>query len=248
MPEQSFATALTTGTPLLVVRDLHVGYGKKPILRGASYEVRAGECLTLLGANGSGKSTSMNAICGFVRPSSGSVRLDGTEIAGLAPHRIFAQGIAQVSQARDLFPDLTVEDNLRLGAMRRGGRAAAGTLARIYDRFPRLAERRRQATRTLSGGEQQMVAIGRALMSQPRLLLLDEPSGGLSPQFCEEIARIIDQLKAEGVTMLMVEQNLNLAFRAADRFIVLRDGQVVDGGDVRALAGDHDAIVRNIYL
>ncbi|MBU2959290.1 ABC transporter ATP-binding protein [Citreicella sp. C3M06] len=234
--------------PLLKIRDLHVGYGKKPILRGASYDVHPGECLTLLGANGSGKSTSLNAVCGFVTPTSGSVMLDGIETAGLPPHKIFAHGIAQVSQARDLFPDLSVEDNLRLGAMRRGGKQQAQTLSDIYERFPRLKERRRQATRTLSGGEQQMVAIGRALMSRPRLLLLDEPSGGLSPQFCEEIAQIIDRLKSEGVTLLMVEQNLNLAFRAADRFIVLRDGQVVDGGDVRAMAGDHDAIVRNIYL
>ncbi|MDO6585179.1 ABC transporter ATP-binding protein [Salipiger sp. 1_MG-2023] len=234
--------------PLLKIRDLHVGYGKKPILRGASYDVLPGECLTLLGANGSGKSTSLNAVCGFVTPTSGSVMLDGIETAGLPPHKIFAHGIAQVSQARDLFPDLSVEDNLRLGAMRRGGKQQAQTLSDIYERFPRLKERRRQATRTLSGGEQQMVAIGRALMSRPRLLLLDEPSGGLSPQFCEEIAQIIDRLKSEGVTLLMVEQNLNLAFRAADRFIVLRDGQVVDGGDVRAMAGDHDAIVRNIYL
>ncbi|MGI3164065.1 ABC transporter ATP-binding protein [Pseudooceanicola sp. 200-1SW] len=235
--------------PLLKIRDLHVGYGKKPILRGASYDVLPGECLTLLGANGSGKSTSLNAICGFVKPTSGSVLFDGVETAGLPPHKIFGHGIAQVSQARDLFPDLTVEDNLRLGAMRRGGKELSRSLAHVYERFPRLAERRRQATRTLSGGEQQMVAIGRAMMSRPRLLLLDEPSGGLSPQFCEEIAQIIDALKTEeGVTMLMVEQNLNLAFRAADRFIVLRDGEVVDGGDVRAMEGDHDAIVRNIYL
>ncbi|WP_118135606.1 ABC transporter ATP-binding protein [Oceanicella sp. SM1341] len=233
---------------LLTIRDLHVAYGPKPILRGAGFDVRRGECLTLLGANGSGKSTSMNAICGFVRPSAGSVSLEGTELAGRPAHAIFAQGVAQVSQARDLFPDLTVEDNLRLGAMRRGGRESGETLAHVYARFPRLAERRAQAARTLSGGEQQMVAIGRAMMSRPRLLLLDEPSGGLSPQFCEEIARIIDQLKADGVTLLMVEQNLNLAFRAADRFIVLRDGRVVDGGDVAAMAGDHDAIVRNIYL
>lgn len=235
--------------PLLKIRDLHVGYGKKPILRGASYDVLPGECLTLLGANGSGKSTSLNAICGFVKPTSGSVLFDGVETAGLPPHKIFGHGIAQVSQARDLFPDLTVEDNLRLGAMRRGGKELSRSLAHVYERFPRLAERRRQATRTLSGGEQQMVAIGRAMMPRPRLLLLDEPSGGLSPQFCEEIAQIIDALKTEeGVTMLMVEQNLNLAFRAADRFIVLRDGEVVDGGDVRAMEGDHDAIVRNIYL
>ena len=233
---------------LLSISDLHVNYGKKAILRGATYDVRKGECLTLLGANGSGKSTSMNAICGFVKPASGSVKLSGDELAGLDPHRVFAHGVAQVSQARDLFPDLSVEDNLRLGAMRRGAKKASQQLVLIYERFPRLAERRKQATRTLSGGEQQMVAIGRAMMSDPLLLLLDEPSGGLSPQFCEEIAQIIEVLKTDGVTLLIVEQNLNLAFRAADRFIVLRDGQVVDGGDVAAMEGDHEAIVRNIYL
>ncbi len=234
--------------PLMTVRDLHVAYGKKPILRGASFDVQAGECLTLLGANGSGKSTSLNAICGFVRPSSGSILLGGHDLAGLAPHQIFQHGVAQVSQKRDLFPDLMVADNLRLGAMRRGGKDAAQTLEQVYDRFPRLAERRKQATRTLSGGEQQMVAIGRALMSRPRLLLLDEPSGGLSPEFCEEIAQLMDGLKTDGVTMLMVEQNLKLAFRAADRFIVLRDGLVVDGGNVKAMEGNHDAIIKNIYL
>lgn len=233
---------------LMTIRDLHVAYGKKPILRGAGFDLYKGECLTLLGANGSGKSTSLNAICGFVQPASGSVSLGDQELVGLAPHRIFQHGVAQVSQKRDLFPDLTVTDNLRLGAMRRGAKQAARTLDQVYARFPRLAERRRQATRTLSGGEQQMVAIGRALMSQPTLLLLDEPSGGLSPEFCEEIALLMDGLKADGVTMLMVEQNLKLAFRAADRFIVLRDGVVVDGGDVKAMEGDHDAIIKNIYL
>lgn len=233
---------------LMSVRDLHVAYGKKPILRGADFDVQVGECLTLLGANGSGKSTSLNAICGFVMPASGAVLLDGQDLAGLAPHRIFQHGVAQVSQKRDLFADLSVEDNLRLGAMRRGGKQAAQTLGQVYDRFPRLSERRKQATRTLSGGEQQMVAIGRALMSHPRILLLDEPSGGLSPEFCEEIGQLMDGLKTEGVTMLMVEQNLSLAFRAANRFIVLRDGLVVDGGDVKAMEGDHDAIIKNIYL
>ena len=239
---------MDTPDTLMTVRDLHVAYGKKPILRGAEFDVNVGECLTLLGANGSGKSTALNAICGFVRPASGSILMDGQELSGLAPHQIFQHGVAQVSQKRDLFPDLTVADNLRLGAMKRGTKAAPETLDQIYARFPRLAERRKQATRTLSGGEQQMVAIGRALMSRPRLLLLDEPSGGLSPEFCEEIALLMDGLKAEGVTMLMVEQNLKLAFRAADRFIVLRDGLVVDGGDVKAMEGDHDAIIKNIYL
>lgn len=233
---------------LMTIRDLNVAYGKKPILRGASYDILKGECLTLLGANGSGKSTSLNAICGFVRPTSGSIKLGDQELIGLAPHQIFSHGVAQVSQGRDLFPDLSVEDNLRLGAMQRGSKSAASSLDSVYKRFPRLEERRKQPTRTLSGGEQQMVAVGRALMSQPRLLLLDEPSGGLSPEFCEEIAVLMDGLKAEGVTLLMVEQNLKLAFRAADRFIVLRDGAVVDGGDVKAMEHDHDAIIKNIYL
>ena len=244
---------MDTPETLMTIRDLHVAYGKKPILRGASYDILRGECLTLLGANGSGKSTSLNAICGFIPSTTGSIRLSGTdlgdrELVGEEPHKIFACGVAQVSQARDLFPDLSVADNLRLGAMRRGARTATQTLNNIYDRFPRLAERQRQAVRTLSGGEQQMVAIGRALMSQPKLLLLDEPSGGLSPEFCAEIARIMDGLKVDGVTLLMVEQNLKLAFRAADRFIVLRDGLVVDGGDVKAMEHNHDAIIRNIYL
>lgn len=233
---------------LMTTRDLHVAYGKKPILRGANYDLYIGECLTLLGANGSGKSTALNAICGFIPSTTGSIRLDERELVGLAPHTVFSCGVAQVSQSRDLFADLTVEDNLRLGAMRRGAKRAVDTLAELYQRFPRLGERRKQAVRTLSGGEQQMVAIGRALMSRPRVLLLDEPSGGLSPEFCQEIARIMDGLKADGVTMLMVEQNLKMAFQVADRFIVLRDGLVVDGGDVKAMENDHDAIIKNIYL
>lgn len=236
------------GDPVLEVRDLRVAFGPRPILCGASFAVCPNECLTLLGANGSGKSTALNAICGLVPARAGSVKFAGRELAGLPPHRIFALGIAQVSQARDLFPDLCVLDNLRLGAMRRGRAGAAARLAEVFEYFPRLAERRRQACRTLSGGEQQMVAIGRALMSGPRVLLLDEPSGGLAPEFCAEIAGLIDRLKAEGVTLLMVEQNLNMAFQVADRFIILRDGRVVDGGDVRAMAGDHEAIVKHIYL
>lgn len=236
------------GNPVLAVHDLHVAFGPRPVLRGASFAVRPNECLTLLGANGSGKSTALNAICGLVRPRAGSVKFAGAELAGLPPHRVFSLGIAQVSQTRDLFADLSVLDNLRLGAMRRGRAVASARLEDVFEYFPRLAERRRQACRTLSGGEQQMVAIGRALMSDPRVLLLDEPSGGLAPEFCAEIAGIIDRLKTGGVTLLMVEQNLNMAFRAADRFIVLRDGRVVDGGDARAMAGDHEAIVKNIYL
>jgi branched-chain amino acid transport system ATP-binding protein len=169
-------------------------------------------------------------------------------MAGMAAHRIFRLGVVQVSQSRDLFPDLSVEQNLRLGASVRNRDGVQQQLERVFHYFPRLLERRNQQTRTLSGGEQQMVAIGRAVMARPRLLLLDEPSGGLSPQFVNEIGTIIQALKEDGATMLMVEQNLALAFKVADRFIILRDGVVSDGGFVKSLEGSVDDIVRTIYL
>ncbi len=239
---------MATPEPLLQVRGLRAGYGKKEILRGVDFSVARGETVTLLGANGSGKSTCLNTVSGFVRPSAGEIDVEGRKLAGLPVHRIFREGVVQVSQARDLFPDLSVEDNLRLGAMNRGGDRVEPTLAEIFGIFPRLAERRAQRTRTLSGGEQQMVAVGRALMSKPVLLLLDEPSGGLSPQFVNEIAHTMRRLKDLGVTMLIVEQNLGLALKVADRFIILRDGAVVDGGSVSNLKGSYDDIVRAIYL
>jgi branched-chain amino acid transport system ATP-binding protein len=232
--------------PLLSVAGLVAGYGRAPVLRGVDFHVDAGEVVTLLGANGSGKSTAINTISGFLVPEAGRVELEGQDMAGRAPHWILRHGIVQVSQARDLFPDMTVEDNLRLGAAVRGDATTA--LPAVYAIFGRLAERREQRVRTMSGGEQQMVAIGRALMSQPRLLLLDEPSGGLAPMFVEEIAGIIRRLKEHGTTMLMVEQNVRLACRLADRFIVLRDGRIVESGRVADLADAHDEIVRRIYL
>lgn len=234
--------------PLLIVRDLEAGYRNRPILFGVDFDVSQGEVVTLLGANGSGKSTALNTVSGFVRPSAGSIRLDGEEIGGQPTHVVFRCGVVQVSQARDLFPDLSVEDNLRLGAAVRGGERLEARLAEIYDYFPRLSERRSQRARTLSGGEQQMVAIGRALASEPKILLLDEPSGGLAPQFVNEITAIFTRLKAAGVTMLMVEQNINLALAVADRFIILRDGQVRDGGRADAMTGTKEDIVRSIYL
>ena len=234
--------------PLLSIEDLHVAYGKKEILHGIDYSIAEGEVVTVLGANGSGKSTSLNAISGFVSPTSGRMMFDGTDITRMAAHQIFRQGIVQVSQARDLFPDLTVEHNLRLGAAIRNRAGTEEQLEKVFAYFPRLKERRKQHARTLSGGEQQMVAIGRAVMAKPRLLLLDEPSGGLSPQFVNEIGAIVQALKEDGATMLMVEQNLSLAFKVADRFIILRDGLVSDGGFVAGLEDDHDEIVRTIYL
>ena len=229
---------------LLTARGVEAGYGSRQILFGVDLDVAEGEVVALLGANGSGKSTLLNAVSGFVQPRRGSIRLDGVELAGLPPHRTFRRGIVQVSQARDLFPEMSVEENLRLGAWTKRGDAAR-LLRGIYASFPRLSERRSQMVRLMSGGEQQMVAIGRALMSEPRVLMLDEPSGGLAPAFVGEIAAIVVTLKRQRVTMVMVEQNLRLALSVADRILVLRDGAVVDQrvGNV-----DEEAIVRQIYL
>jgi len=233
--------------PLLAARGLEAGYPGKQILFGVDFAVEPGEVVALLGANGSGKSTALNTLSGFVRPWAGSIRFDGAEIAGEKPHRIFRRGIVQVSQGRDLFGDMSVEENLRLGAVVRSGGAEA-RLARVYERFPRLAERKRQAVRLMSGGEQQMVALGRALMADPRLLLLDEPSGGLAPAFVAEIGRVMQGLKAAGITMVLIEQNLKLALAVADRFLILRDGSVSERHDLRAEAVTEEAIVRSIYL
>ncbi|MDX1432423.1 MAG: ABC transporter ATP-binding protein [Gammaproteobacteria bacterium] len=230
----------------LEVRSLVAGYGENQVLRGVDFHVAAGEVVTLLGANGSGKSTALNTISGFLRPSAGSIVLDGEDIAGFAPHKSFRRGVVQVSQSRDLFGDMSVEDNLRLGAAVRGDEKTGLETAFAY--FPRLAERRDQRVSSMSGGEQQMVALGRALMSEPRILLLDEPSGGLAPVFVEEIGTIAARLKEAGTTMLMVEQNLRLALAVCDRFIVLRDGKVVEGGRASDLEGSYDDLVRTIYL
>ncbi|HTU56159.1 MAG TPA: ABC transporter ATP-binding protein [Acetobacteraceae bacterium] len=235
---------------LLTARGIVAGYPGKQILFGVDLEVREGEVVALLGANGSGKSTLLNTISGFVRPSGGSVRLAGIELAGAPPHRIFRHGIVQVSQARDLFPEMTVEENLRLGAVvRKGPREALEV--EVLARFPRLAEKCHRPVALLSGGEQQMVAIGRALMARPRLMLLDEPSGGLAPLLVQEIAAIMKALKARGTTMVIVEQNIALALAVADRFLILRDGRVVERHDVGAAAGSAtpvEEIVRAIYL
>lgn len=239
---------MATPELLLSVEDLRVSYGTKEVIRGIDYAVSEREVVAVLGANGSGKSTSLNSISGFVPSHAGKVMFDGKDITNLPAHKIFRLGVIQVSQSRDLFPFLNVEHNLRLGAVIRNRDEIEERLEKVFNYFPRLKERRRQEARTLSGGEQQMVAIGRAVMAKPKLLLLDEPSGGLAPQFINEIGTIIHALKDDGATILMVEQNLALAFKVADRFIILRDGMVSDGGFVKSLEGDHDDIVRTIYL
>ena len=201
---------MDTLEPILTVEGLRVAYGMKEVLQGIDYEIAEGEVVAVLGANGSGKSTSINAISGFVPSKAGRVTFEGTDITNQPAHKIFRHGIIQVSQARDLFPFLTVEHNLRLGGVIRNRAETEAQLEKVFNYFPRLKERRNQLARTLSGGEQQMVAIGRAVMSKPKLLLLDEPSGGLAPQFVNEIGNIIQMLKDDGATMLMVEQNLKL--------------------------------------
>lgn len=230
----------------LSVRGLVAGYGSRMILRGLDFEVGAGELVTLLGANGSGKSTALNTISGFIKPAGGEIRLDGADITGLPPHKSFRRGVVQVSQGRELFADMSVEDNLRLGATVRGDVEAG--FATVFDYFPKLADRRQQRVSTMSWCEQQMVAIGRALMGEPKILLLDEPSGGLAPKFVEEIGGIMVRLKEAGTTMLMVEQNLRLALKVCDRFIILRDGLMLEGGRTSDLAGSYHDIVRTIYL
>ncbi len=232
---------------LLAATGIEAGYPNKPILFGIDFTIGAGEVVALLGANGSGKSTALNTVSGFVRPWAGSIRFDGAEISGRPPHEIFRRGVIQVSQARDLFADMSVEENLRLGARVRGGDEAA-LLEDVYASFPRLAERRRQPVRLMSGGEQQMVAISRALMGRPKLLLLDEPSGGLAPAFVAEIADIMSTLRERGTTMILVEQNIRLALAVADRFLVLRDGRVSQRHDLRAGNVAEEDIVRSIYL
>ena len=222
------------------------GYGSNVVLRGVSLHVDEAEIVSLLGANGSGKSTILNTISGFLRPTEGRIELDGHPIQGRAPHETFRRGVVQVSQARDLFGDLTVEENLRLGCIIHGDERLG--LEQSFEYFPRLGDRREQQVSTMSGGEQQMVALGRALMSQPRILLLDEPSGGLSPRFVEEIASIMHRMKADGVTMLLVEQNMRLALDISDRYLILRDGHVIDAGSTANVEGSHDDIVRAIYL
>jgi branched-chain amino acid transport system ATP-binding protein len=236
---------------VLNIENLCASYGSNEILHGVSLQVNDGEIVALLGANGSGKSTLINAISGFL-PARGRIVLDGTDIAGRAPHRTFAEGVVQVSQMRDLFGRLTVLENLQLGGMRKragvDAEAVKQRLAWVLELFPRLAERRSQLVGTLSGGEQQMVAIGRALMGFPRILLLDEPSGGLAPQFVQEIGRILRTLKEQHSTVLLIEQNIGLAAMVCSRFYILRAGRVVHEDQGTTLKADAAELGRRYYL
>ncbi len=232
---------------LLEVRDIHVHYQKVAALKGISLGVPPGGIVTIIGANGAGKSTTLRSISGLERPTSGEIWFDGARIDGLPAAEIVGRGIAQVPEGRRIFPDLTVEENLRTGAYLRDDRAGIETdLQQVFGHFPRLRERRRQWARTLSGGEQQMVAIGRALMSRPKLLLLDEPSMGLAPVMVQEIVRIIVEIAERGVPVVLVEQNAELALRLADFAYVLETGNVALEGPASDLHENEH--VRRAYL
>ena len=232
---------------LLEVRNATVHYHKVAALRGVSLDVPDGSVITIIGANGAGKTTLLRAISGLESLTEGEIRFGGERIDGTLPEKVVALGIAQVPEGRRVFPDLTVQENLNTGAyLRRDREQVARDLDGVFEHFPRLRERRRQWAKTLSGGEQQMLAIGRALMSNPRLLLLDEPTIGLSPVLVQEMARIIKEIHARGVPVVLVEQNAELALRLADYAYVLEIGSVALHGPASELhENDH---VRRAYL
>jgi branched-chain amino acid transport system ATP-binding protein len=223
---------------MLEVSGLHAGYGALRILRGIDMEIDAGEVVAVLGANGVGKTTLNNALTGLLRPTQGSVRWLGEEIAGASPERIVASGLVQVPEGRRIFPNLSVRENLELGSYRRGRANRARNLERVLDGFPRLRERLGQLAGTLSGGEQQMLATGRGLMAEPRLLILDEPSLGLSPLMVEDMFAMIRRISAEGVTVLVVEQNVVQSLDLAHRAYVLENGACALSGPAGELAAD----------
>ncbi|MEZ4403944.1 MAG: ABC transporter ATP-binding protein [Kofleriaceae bacterium] len=232
---------------LLEVTDLAVAYGGITALRGISFTVDEGQVVTLIGANGAGKTTTLRAISGLVRPSAGTIRFRGKDITNLAPHRIVARGLSQAPEGRGIFANLSVDENLAMGAyLRRDKAGIAKDRAHALELFPRLRERIDQNAGTLSGGEQQMLAIARALLARPRLLLLDEPSLGLAPQIVARIFQIVKQIAAEGTTILLVEQNAHMALRVAHVGHVLEVGALVTSGPAAELAAD-DAI-RKAYL
>ncbi len=233
--------------PLLEVREIDAAYGKIEILHGVSLVVREGEIVSLIGPNGAGKSTVFKTIAGFLRPSRGEIRFRGESLVGLPPHRVLARGLAYVPQGRVVFPQMTIVENLEMGAfLERDAGAIRRRMARVFELFPRLAERPRQLAGTLSGGEQQMLAIGRALMLEPALIMLDEPSLGLSPKFVTLIFDKLGELRQAGTTLLVVEQNAARALAISDRAYVLELGRNRFEGPGQALLRDPQ--VRRLYL
>ena len=232
---------------MLKVEDLHVYYDAIHAIKGVTFEVGEGEIVTLIGANGAGKTTTLHAISGLLRPKSGSITFMGQNLLTTKPHMIVRSGLAQVPEGRRVFSELTVQENLEMGAYIRKDKAGvAEDYDMVFERLPRLKERRKQLAGTLSGGEQQLLAIGRALMAKPKMMLLDEPSMGLSPILVQEIFSIIKEVNDTGVTILLVEQNAKMALNIANRAYVLETGSIVMSGDASVLANDDK--VKKAYL
>jgi branched-chain amino acid transport system ATP-binding protein len=235
-------------TEALALAGINALYGDSHVLHDVSFSLAPGRVLALLGRNGAGKTTCMSTIIGFLRPRDGEIRLFGEPIQRLPPEAISRMGVGFCPQGRRIFPTLSVRENLIVARRKRGGSGKPWTLERVLDLFPRLGERARQQAGSLSGGEQQMLAIGRALMGNPRLLLLDEPSEGLAPRIVAEVGLTIARLKQEGLSIVLVEQNIKLAFGLADDVIMLNTGRVAFAGSVEALRGDEAALTQHLGI
>jgi branched-chain amino acid transport system ATP-binding protein len=232
---------------MLEIKNLEVFYGVIQAIKGISFEVNQGEVIALIGANGAGKTTTLQTITGMIQPSAGEIIFDGKDITKIAGHKIVSMGMAHVPEGRRVFAQLSVYENLKLGAYTRKDKAEiAASLERVYKSFPRLQERRNQLAGTLSGGEQQMLAMGRALMSKPKIILMDEPSMGLSPIFVEEIFSIIREISSEGTTVLLVEQNAKKALEISNRAYVLETGNIVLSGNAHELMNNDS--IKKAYL
>ena len=232
---------------LLEVQDIQVYYGMIQALKGVSFSVNEGEVIALIGANGAGKTTTLHTVTGLLRAKSGHIIYDGQDITKVPPHKIVTMGMAHVPEGRRVFANMTVLQNLKMGAFTRSDKNEIdATIEKVYKRFPRLKERQNQTAGTLSGGEQQMLAMGRALMSRPRIILMDEPSMGLSPILVEEIFHIIRDISAGGTTVLLVEQNAKKALSIADRAYVLETGNIVLSGDAKEMMNNES--IKKAYL
>jgi branched-chain amino acid transport system ATP-binding protein len=240
------ATADVLVGPLLEVRDIHVFYGNIEAISGVSLEIREGEIVTLIGANGAGKTTTLNAISGLLRPRSGSITYAGRALAGVPAYEVVTRGLSQAPEGRKIFPRMTVRENLEMGAFSRPRQDLKADFERVFDLFPVLRERASQPGGTLSGGEQQMLAMGRALMAGPKLMMLDEPSMGLAPMLVERIFDIIKEINAQGTTILLVEQNAHVALEISSRGYVLETGRVTLTDEAAALL--RNPHVREAYL
>ena len=234
-------------TAMLEINDVHAYYGKIHALKGISLNVEQGEIVTLIGGNGAGKTTTLRTICALMRPSNGSVKLNGEDLSKYKPSQLAAKGVAMVPEGRGVFSRMTVLENLEMGAFHRKDKAGIlEDIERVYELFPRLEERRSQVSGTMSGGEQQMLAMGRAMMSRPTLLLLDEPSMGLAPVLVEAIFSTVEEINRQGTTILLVEQNALMALQIASRGYVLQTGEIVLSDSAKSL--QHNAMVQKVYL